>query len=84
MTTMVFTFPPDFKRRALRKRRKDDVRAVLQKVLMVIVKILKIVTAFGLILSLLFLSVAAAIGLMAAVIALSCTEGGHRQRSFFL
>lgn len=83
-TTMVFTFPPDFERRANRNRRKEDLRATLQKIGLVAVKVVKIVTAFGLILSLLILSVAAAIGVMAAIVALSRSEGGHRHRSILL
>jgi hypothetical protein len=42
---------------------------------------LKIVVAFGLVLSLLMLTVAATVGVVAAMVALSRNEGGHRHRS---
>jgi hypothetical protein len=80
-TTMVFTFPPDFERRALRRRRKEDLKAALLQLLLAAGKVLKIVVAFGLILSLLILTVAAVVGVVAAIVALSRNEGGHRHRS---
>jgi hypothetical protein len=81
---MVFTFPPDFEKRALRKRRRDDLAAVAREALLVAVRILKIVTAFGLILSLLILSVAAVAGLVAAMVALSQGRGSRQHRSLLM
>jgi hypothetical protein len=76
---MVFTFPEDFRARALRKRRRQDFHETMQTVLDIVGKILKTVTAFGLILSLLIVSLAAMMGLVAAVIGLSRTGNqGHR------
>lgn len=82
--TMVFQFPPDFRRRLLNKQRKEDFQHVLKETLEVIVKLLKIITAFGLIVSLLILSVAAIVGLVGAIIAMSRVEGGHRHRSLLM
>jgi hypothetical protein len=78
---MVFEFPPDFEKRALRKRRYDDFWSSCRHVLCVGFRAMKIITAFGLILSLLILCVAAAAGLIAALVALSrdgSRGGGHR------
>ena len=72
---MVFTFPPDFEKRARRFRRRQTFNECLGRFLLILVKFMKILTAFGLILSLLILSVAAMIGLVAAIIAMS--RGGH-------
>jgi hypothetical protein len=72
---MVFTFPPDFERRARRQRSQETLRNVLKSGALVVVKVLKVVTAFGLILSLLILSVAAMMALVAALVALS--RAGH-------
>ena len=79
--TMVFTFPPDFEKRARRQRRREDLGEAAYRMLRLAVKVLKIVTAFGLILSLLILSVAALMALVAAMVALSRGDsqgGGHR------
>lgn len=81
--TMVFTFPPDFARRARRSRRQQDLRAALGVFLEGLIKFLKILTAFGLILSLLIVSVAAILGLFAAIVALS-RGGDDRHRSVLL
>jgi hypothetical protein len=78
---MVFTFPPDFERRARRQRSQETLRNVLSVWATVTIKVLKVVTAFGLILSLLILSVAAMMALVAALVALSRAGhngGGHR------
>jgi hypothetical protein len=80
-TTMVFTFPPDFERRAMRRRRKQEFWQILQHFFWILVKGIKIVTAFGIILSLLILSVAAAAGIIAAIIVMTRADsggGGHR------
>jgi len=73
---MVFTFPKDVRRRALRKRRRESMWAAAASALWFSVKALKIVTAFGLILSLFILCVAAIVGMVAAMVALSRTGGG--------
>lgn len=78
---MVFQFPPDFAQRALRRRRYDDFWSSSRRAFSVGIRVLKIVTAFGLILSLLILCVAAIIGLVAVLVGLSRGEnrgGGHR------
>mmetsp|Transcript_9340 Transcript_9340/g.13777 ORF Transcript_9340/g.13777 Transcript_9340/m.13777 type:complete len:551 (-) Transcript_9340:436-2088(-) len=76
---MVFTFPPDFKRRALRKRRTEDIKSVLFSILHLSFQILKVVVAFGLILSLFILSIAVILSIIAAIIALSRGGGGSRE-----
>lgn len=81
---MVFTFPKDFKTRAYRNRRRDDFYAAAKNAFSILVKFLKIVTAFGLILSLLILCVAAIIGLLAVIVALTRGGGGHHHRSAVL
>jgi hypothetical protein len=78
---MVFTFPPDFERRARRKRSQETLRNIISSGALVAIKLLKVVTALGLILSLLILSVAAMMALVAALVALSRAGhqgGGHR------
>jgi hypothetical protein len=75
--TMVFTFPPDFEQRANRKQRHDDWKSALYEMGLVAGRALKILTAFGLILSLLIVSIAAMMALLAAIVALS--QGGDRQ-----
>ena len=72
---MVFTFPPDFEKRARRFRRRQTFYECLDRFLLILVKFIKILTAFGLILSLFIVSVAAMIGLVAAIIAMS--RGGY-------
>ena len=79
-TTMVFSFPDDFRKRALRRRRNEDFKELLSKFGVVLVKVLKIVTAFGLIVSLLIVSIAAVLGIIAAMVALS-RGGDHRQNT---
>jgi hypothetical protein len=73
---MVFTFPPDFERRARRKRSQETLWNVLSSGALVAIKILKVVTAFGLILSLLILSIAAMMAVVAALVAMS--RAGHQ------
>jgi hypothetical protein len=78
---MVFTFPPDFERRALRKRGRETLWNIISGGTVVAVKVLKVVTAFGLILSLLILAIAAMVALVAALVALSRVDnnnGHHR------
>lgn len=77
--TMVFTFPPDFERKALAKQRQEDWKETLKGILYVVVKVLKVLTAFGLILSTLIVSIAGMLALLAAFIALS--RGGDRRQT---
>jgi len=74
-TSMVFTFPHDFEKRALRHRRNADFKQRLQTLSIGIVKATKIFTAFGLIISLAVLIIAGICLLVAAVIAMA--RGGH-------
>ena len=83
-TTMVFSFPPDFATKARRARRRRDFQDSFRAFLTGAVKFLKVLTAFGLILSLLIVSVAALLGLVAAIVALSRGGGDHRQRNALL
>ena len=79
--TMVFTFPNDFEKRARHTRRKQDFYQTMYKVMSVLIKGLKIVTAFGLVLSLLILTVAGIIGTVAVIIALSRGGGSDQHRA---
>lgn len=74
--TMVFTFPHDFDKLALRHRRRADLWQRLQSLSVVIVKSIKIFTAFGLIISLAVLIIAGICLLIAAVVALARGGGG--------
>lgn len=74
-TSMVFTFPKDFEKRALRHRRNADLKQRLQTLSIGVVKAIKIFTAFGLIISLAVLIIAGICLLVAAVIAMA--RGGH-------
>ncbi|GKY92885.1 hypothetical protein MPSEU_000257600 [Mayamaea pseudoterrestris] len=67
---MVFYFPHDFAKRAMRARRAESIREALVRIGYVALRVVQIVTAFGLILSLLILCIAAIAGLVAALIAL--------------
>ena len=75
-TSMVFTFPPDFEKRALRHRSKADFKQRLQTISIGIVKVIKIFTAFGLIISLSVLIMAGICLLVAAVVAMARGGGG--------
>jgi hypothetical protein len=79
--TMVFTFPIDFRTRAMNQRRREDSWQAILSILRIVVKALKIITAAGLILSLFIVSVAVMAGLIAALIALSRGGGDRRQHS---
>ncbi|KAL7538106.1 hypothetical protein ACHAXR_008293 [Thalassiosira sp. AJA248-18] len=74
-TTMVFTFPEDFDKRAKRYRRQSEWRERFHSLSIGFVKAIKVFTAFGLIISLAVLIVAGICLLVAAVIALA--RGGH-------
>lgn len=75
VTSMVFTFPHDFEKRALRHRSNADFKHRLKTISIGIVKLVKIFTAFGLIISLAVLIIAGICLLVAAVIAMA--RGGH-------
>ena len=77
--TMVFTFPPDFERKALAKQRQEDWKQTLKTILKFVIKFLKVLTAFGLILSTLIVSIAGMMALLAAFVALS--RGGDRRQT---
>ena len=79
--TMVFTFPPDFERRARATRRKRDTYESFYGGLLFLVKILKIFTAFGLVLSLLILTFAGIVGMVAVIIAMSRGGVGDHHRA---
>jgi len=82
-TTMVFQFPNDFERKAYSSRRKEDVKQVMLNIVYILVKILKVVVAFGLIISLAILLVGGMCAMVAAIIAMSRGGGGggrHNQR----
>ena len=74
-TTMAFTFPADFETRAKRYRRRSEWKHRLRTIAGGVVKAVKVFTAFGLIVSLAVLIVAAICLLVAAVIALA--RGGQ-------
>ena len=74
-TTMVFTFPHDFDKRAKRYRRNSDMKQRVQTFAVGLIKAVKVFTAFGLIISLAVLIIAGICLLVAAVIALA--RGGH-------
>eukprot|EP00569_Conticribra_weissflogii_P007897 CAMPEP_0171349614 /NCGR_PEP_ID=MMETSP0878-20121228/34121_1 /TAXON_ID=67004 /ORGANISM="Thalassiosira weissflogii, Strain CCMP1336" /LENGTH=188 /DNA_ID=CAMNT_0011854301 /DNA_START=62 /DNA_END=624 /DNA_ORIENTATION=- len=69
--TMVFTFPHNFEARARRHRRKVDFRRKFQSFSVGFIKVVKIVTAFGLIISLAVLIIAGICLLAAAIVALA-------------
>ena len=81
-TSMVFTFPHDFEKRALRHRRNADFKQILRSLSIGIVKATKVFTAFGLIISLAIVIIAGICLLVAAVIAMARGGngggGGHR------
>jgi len=74
-TSMVFTFPSDFEQRAFKHRRNADFKQKLRTLSIGIVKMTKIVTAFGLIISLAVVIIAGICLLIAGVIAMA--RGGH-------
>ena len=78
---MCFSFPPDFRQRARRSRAKYEQGEVFWTAMAYAVKVLKIVTAFGLILSLLIVTIAGIIGLVAALIAMSRAGNSDHNRN---
>lgn len=75
--TMVFAFPPDFEAKALAAQRVEDWKETLYTGMKWLIKCLKVITAFGLILSTFIVSIAGMIALLAAFVALS--RGGDRR-----
>ena len=69
--TMVFSFPPDFEAKALRKQRSEDLKSFFVGSAKMAIKALKVLTAFGLIISLLILTIAAMLAIFALIIAMS-------------
>lgn len=78
---MCFSFPPDFRQRARRSRAKYEWSERLWTTMAYVIKVLKIVTAFGLILSLLIVTVAGMIGLVAALVAMSRAGNNDHHRN---
>ncbi|KAI2507811.1 hypothetical protein MHU86_6591 [Fragilaria crotonensis] len=78
---MCFSFPPDFRQRARRSRAQHEWSERLWTTAAYVVKVLKIVTAFGLILSLLIVTVAGMIGLVAALVAMSRAGNSDHHRN---
>ena len=68
---MVFHFPPNVRNRLNRQQKQQDLKEVLITAGGVVWKLLKIVTALGLLLSLCIVSIAAVLTLIAALIAVS-------------
>ena len=81
INTMVFTFPPDFERKALARQRTEDAYAFWKDSLEIIIKVTKVLTAFGLIISTIIVSIAGMIAMLAALVALSRGGGNSRARN---
>lgn len=78
---MVFTFPPDFEQKAHSYRRKEGFKVAMKKGLLAFIQILKVIVAFGLIISLTILIIAGICAMIALLIALSRGNGGgHNHR----
>ena len=85
---MVFSFPLDVQKRAYRNRRKEDFQAWCWQMLGVACRALKIITAFGLILSLCILTLATIVAIVAGIVAMSTQQNNnnnsHHQRNMLL
>ena len=79
--TMVFTFPSNFEQRALQHQTQDDLWQTCIEIAKAVSKVLKIITAFGLILSTVIVSIAGMVGLVAALVAMSRGGGGGDSRA---
>lgn len=75
--TMEFTFPKDFERRARNSRRTKDAKLALRYLVEVSFKLVKVVVAFGLIVSLAVMAVFALCAAVAIIVALSRSGGGN-------
>jgi hypothetical protein len=73
--TMVFCFPPDFEKKAYATRRKEDMKEVWWNILYALIKILKVIVAFGLIISLAVVLIGGLCIVLASVVALSRNGG---------
>ena len=62
VNSMVFVFPKNFEQRAARYERIRDSKDLLLDTLRVVIKVTKVLTAFGLILSTLIVSIAGMVG----------------------
>mmetsp|Transcript_6739 Transcript_6739/g.15598 ORF Transcript_6739/g.15598 Transcript_6739/m.15598 type:complete len:571 (-) Transcript_6739:84-1796(-) len=80
-TAMVFTFPDDFERLARRSRRSSDWKRRLSSSAAALVRALKVFTAFGLVISLAVLIVAAICVLVAALVAMARGGGNGHHRN---
>jgi len=76
---MCFSFPKDFRKKAKRSRAKLTFWNTFWNIATFASKLLKILTAFGLIISLLIVTIAAMIGLVAVLVAMSRGEGNRHQ-----
>lgn len=74
--TMVFTFPPDFEKIALAQEKKEDVAVIAKNALEFFIRAVKIVTAFGIVISTFIVSLAGIAAMVAALVALSRGGGG--------
>ena len=76
--SMVFKFPADFDRKALRAQKKDEWKNTFTKISKISIKALKVLTAFGLIISTIIISVAVLAALISIIVAafVSFSRGG--------
>ena len=79
-TVMVFSFPHDFEKKACAYRRKEEVKDICWNIVYALIKILKVIVAFGLIISLAVVFIGGVCLLIATIIALS-RNGGNRHNS---
>mmetsp|Transcript_26888 Transcript_26888/g.30769 ORF Transcript_26888/g.30769 Transcript_26888/m.30769 type:complete len:632 (+) Transcript_26888:153-2048(+) len=80
IATMVFSFPNDFEQKANTSRRKENLNESWWNILYALVKILKVIVAFGLVLSLIIVVIGGICVLIGAVIALTRSGGGGHGR----
>lgn len=81
VNTMVFSFPSNVTALAHHQLRRDSMRDTLLATIKILVKVLKIITAFGLILSLLILTCAALCAVVAVLVVASRGGASQHQRS---
>jgi hypothetical protein len=76
--SMVFKFPADFDHKALRAQRQDEWNNTFIKISKISIKAVKVVTAFGLIISTIIISVAVLVALISIIVAafVSFSRGG--------
>jgi hypothetical protein len=78
VNTMVFVFPPDFEKKAMASQRNEAVGQTFHDFLEILIKVVKVLTAFGLIISTVIVSIAGMVALVAALVALSRGGGDSR------